>query len=244
MTEENTMRPTMRHWSSRAGSFLAIVSLILGPCQQVFAQDVMKGSGPGRGGSNCRPVSERDNGHQEDAGCWIMARVPQGEISQATVFWHVYSYPSRREAEAVKGRRGTVIEGLGKTWLLAIGEAGWQPAPGAVRVAEIGPLHVKPGEKYTAQYMVAIFTPGMTTPVHRHPGPEAWYTLSGEVCLETPNGKLVGRAGESTIVPAGPPMKLTATGTEKRRSLVLILHETSEPSGILASDWTPKGLCK
>ncbi|TMG83159.1 MAG: cupin domain-containing protein [Betaproteobacteria bacterium] len=103
---------------------------------------------------------------------------------------------------------------------------------------------MKPGEKYTAQYMVAVFTPGMTTPVHRHPGPEAWYTLSGEVCLETPNGKVVGRAGESTIVPAGPPMKLTATGTEKRRSLVLILHETSEPSGILASDWTPKGLCK
>lgn len=244
MTEEKNMRPSMRRWSSRGGTFLAVVSLILGPCQQVFAQDVMKGSGPGRGGSNCRPVSDHDNEHKQDAGCWIMARVPQGEISQATVFWHVYSYPGRPEAEAVKGRRGTVIEGLGKTWLLAIAEAGWQPTAGAVRVAEIGPLHVKPGEKYTAQYMVAVFTPGMTTPVHRHPGPEAWYTLSGEVCLETPNGKVVGRAGESTIVPAGPPMKLTATGTEKRRSLVLILHETSQPSGILASDWTPKGLCK
>jgi hypothetical protein len=30
---------------------------------------------------------------------------------------------------------------------------------------------------------------------------------------------------------------------EKRRSLALILHEPSEPSGILASDWMPKGLC-
>jgi len=160
------------------------------------------------------------------------------------VFWLVYRYPSRAEAEAVKGQHGTVIEGLGGTWRLAIGEARWQPSPGAVRVAEIGPLHVKPGEAYTAQYMVAVFTPGMTTPVHRHTGPEAWYTLSGEVCLETPNGKLIGRAGESTIVPAGPPMKLMATGTEKRRSLVLILHETSQPSGFLVSDWTPKGLCR
>src|SRR5438876_2858790 len=129
-----TMGPSMRRWPSRCGTFLAIVSFILGPCQQVFAQDVMKGSGPGRGGSNCRPVSDRDNEHTQDAGCWIMARVPQGEISQATVFWHVYSYPSRLEAEAVKGRRGTVIEGLGITWLLAIGEAGCQPAPVAVRV--------------------------------------------------------------------------------------------------------------
>ena len=238
------MRRCVRRWSSRFGILLATVSLILGSCQQVLAQDVMKGSGPGRRGGNCRPVSDQDNEHNHDAGCWIMARVPQGAMSQGTVFWHVYRYPSRPEAEAVKGPRGTVIEGLGETWLFAIGDAGWQPSPGAVRVAEIGPLHVKPGETYTAQYMVAVFTPGMTTPVHRHPGPEAWYTLSGEVCLETPNGKAVGRAGESTIIPAGPPMKLTATGTEKRRSLVLVLHETSQPSGIPVSDWTPKGLCK
>ncbi|TMG83158.1 MAG: hypothetical protein E6H76_15135 [Betaproteobacteria bacterium] len=69
-------------------------------------------------------MSDHDNEHKQDAGCWIMARVPQGEISQATVFWHVYSYPGRPEAEAVKGGRATVIEGLGKTWLFAIAEAG------------------------------------------------------------------------------------------------------------------------
>src|SRR5438552_15133258 len=142
MTEEKNMRPSMRRWSSRGGTFLAVVSLILGPCQQVFAQDVMKGSGPGRGGSNCRPVSDHDNEHKQDAGCWIMARVPQGEISQATAFWHVYSYASRPDAEAVKGPRGTAIEGRGKTWSLAIGEAGWRAAPGALRVAEIGPRAV------------------------------------------------------------------------------------------------------
>jgi quercetin dioxygenase-like cupin family protein len=173
-----------------------------------------------------------------------MTSVPQGEMPQATVFWHVYAYPSRAEAEAANGRGGTIVEGLGKSWLFAIGPAGWRPTPGAVRVAEIGPLRVKAGVEYTAQYMVAVFTPGMTTPVHRHPGPEAWYTLSGEVCLETPDGKIIGRAGESTIVPAGPPMKLTATGKETRRSLVLILHETSQPAGIVVSDWQPKGLCK
>ena len=228
----------------RIGAVLTIVSLTLGVCSQAFAQDVMQGSGPGRGGSNCRPVTDRDNERTQDAGCWIMARVPQPEMPEATTFWHIYAYASRAEADAVNGERGTVIEGLGKVWLLAIAAAGWRPSPSATPIAEIGPLHVKPGEKYTARYMVAIFTPAMTTPVHRHFGPEAWYTLSGEVCLETPDGKLVGRAGESTIVPAGPRMKLTATGKEKRRSLVLILHESSQPSGILVSDWTPKGLCK
>src|SRR5215467_3256045 len=103
MAEETTMRLSMRRWSSRCGTFPVIVSLILGSCQQVLAQDVMKGSGPGRRGGNCRPVSDRDNEHNQSAGCWIMARVPQGEMSQGAVFWHVYRYPSRAEAEAAKG---------------------------------------------------------------------------------------------------------------------------------------------
>jgi hypothetical protein len=42
----------------------------------------------------------------------------------------------------------------------------------------------------------------------------------------------------------GPPMHLTATGTETRRALVLILHDASQPATTPASDWTPKGLCK
>ena len=45
------------------------------------------------------------------------------------------------------------------------------------------------------------------------------------------------------IVPGGPPMHLMATGTEKRRALVLILHEASKPATTPARDWVPKGLC-
>jgi hypothetical protein len=39
-------------------------------------------------------------------------------------------------------------------------------------------------------------------------------------------------------------MHLTATGTEKRTALVLILYEASKPSTTIVHDWTPKGLCK
>ena len=84
-----------------------------------------------------------------------------------------------------------------------------------------------------------------TAPAHRHSGPEAWYTLSGETCLETPEGKMIGRAGGShVIVPGGPPMHLTATGTETRRALVLILHDSAQPPTTMAPDWTPKSLCR
>jgi quercetin dioxygenase-like cupin family protein len=137
-----------------------------------------------------------------------------------------------------------VVDALGKVWLLSIEQAGWR-ATGGQRVAEIGPLPVKAGENYSAQYMEAIFTPGMTSSVHTHSGPEAWYTEAGETCLESADGKQVGRAGgQYVIVPGGPPMHLTATGTVQRRSLVLILHETSKPSTTVVKDWRPKGLCK
>jgi len=92
--------------------------------------------------------------------------------------------------------------------------------------------------------MEAIFTPGMIAPAHTHSGPEAWYTVAGETCLETPQGKQIGRPGQYVIVPGGAPMHLTATGTELRRSLVLILHQSPRPATTPTDEWTPKGLCK
>ena len=48
---------------------------------------------------------------------------------------------------------------------------------------------------------------------------------------------------EGTIAPAGAPMQLTITGTEQRRSLALVLYESSQPWSIPVTNWTPKGLC-
>jgi quercetin dioxygenase-like cupin family protein len=128
---------------------------------------------------------------------------------------------------------------------MTIDEPGRKPSSKGKRVAEIGPLAISPGEKHSAQYMEAVFTPGMTAAAHLHGGPEAWYTLAGETCLETSDGHFqVGRAGgPAVIVPTGLSMHLTATGTEKRKSLVLILYESSKPATTFVHDWTPKGLC-
>jgi quercetin dioxygenase-like cupin family protein len=219
----------------RPGSDLAIFVwclTVLSLCSPASAQPVA--------GGGCRPVSQRTG----EVGCWIIAHESIGQLTQSKFFWHLDVYPTRAAAEAAKGPHGTVVESLGKTWLLSIEDAGWRPV-GGERVAEIGPLPVNAGEKYSAQYMEAIFTPGMTAPAHTHSGPEAWYTLAGETCLETPDGKQVGRAGgQYVIVPGGPPMHLTATGNVQRRALVLILHDSSKPSTTLVHDWTPKGLCK
>lgn len=188
----------------------------------------------------CKPARERTT----EVGCWILVDQPLGRIEQAQIFWHLDVYPTRPAAEKAKGPRGTVIESLGKVWLLTIEQAAWRPDVKGERIAEIGPLPVTAGEQYSALFMEAIMNPGMTSAVHTHSGPEAWYTLAGETCLETPDGRLVGTAGSPpVIVPAGPPMLLTATGTGQRRALTLILHQSSKPPTTVNHDWTPKGLC-
>ena len=215
----------------RCGVSAALVSLVVSP-----ANSQSENTGVG-----CIPSSERAG---RPFGCFIMAAQPVGELDHAASFWHLETFPARAAAENARGARGTVLETFGKVWLLTIAEAGWR-SPGGTHVAEIGPLPTTSGIAYTAQYMEAVFSPGMKSRVHRHSGPEAWYTLSGETCLETPEGTMVGRAGGShVVVPAGPPMELTATGSEVRRALVLILHTAGQPHTSVAVDWKPKGLCK
>jgi quercetin dioxygenase-like cupin family protein len=174
----------------------------------------------------------------------LIVSVDLGELPQIPMFWHLYNYPTRSaaEVEAVKAPRATVVEAFARIWLYSIAEVDWHPS-GGEHVADIGPLPIKPERKYTARYMEAVFTAGMKAAVHRHSGPEAWYLLTGTQCLETPEGMTVAHAGDTTIVPEGPPMALNSVGTETRRSVLLVLHDTTQPWITMAVDWQPKGLC-
>lgn len=189
----------------------------------------------------CKPASMRT----QQVGCWILADDPIGPLTKSPVFWTLDVYPTRAAAEADKGPRATVLESLGKVWLLNIEYEKSKPSHGS-RTDEIGPLPIVAGENYSVQYMEAIFTPGMTAPEHFHSGPEVWYTQAGETCLETSDGRVqIGRAGgPPVIVPMGLSMHLTATGTEQRRSLVLLLHQSSQSPTTVDHNWVAKGLCK
>ena len=224
--------------SNTAGAVLSLwlSILLLATISTALAQP-----SPPRG---CFPVSERAG---RDVGCWLIVSEPLGRLSQPSVFWHLDRYPNRAEAESAKGPRSTVVETLGQVWLFTISEAGWRPR-GGVRVAEVGPIMVKAGEEYTAQYAEGISKPGDVTPKHRHPGPEAWYTIAGEFCAESADGKkYVARAGQGLIIQADATgwsmMTLVATGSEVRRSVWLVLHQAAHHWTARADDWTPKGLC-
>jgi quercetin dioxygenase-like cupin family protein len=214
---------------------ILLQSLFLLSCAQMRSQGVQVPGDP------CKPASQRT----QDVGCWILADDPVGRFSSSEVFWYLDTYATRAAAEADKGPQGIVVESLGKIWLMTIEKENWKPAHGT-RTAEVGPIPITEGEKYSAQLMEADFLPGMMAPEHIHSGPEAWFTVAGETCLETSDGRVqTERAGgPPVIVPAGLSMHLTATGTEERRSLVLILHDSSKPPTTMVHDWTAKGLCK
>jgi quercetin dioxygenase-like cupin family protein len=142
--------------------------------------------------------------------------------------------------------RSAVVQALGRTWLMSIAEAGYRPN-GGERVGEVGPLTTTAGTTYTAAYIEGIMLPGAETGVHHHPGPEAVFTLAGHECMETPQGRFLGKAGAAPIiVPESVPHRLTITGTEERRALALVLHDSFQPWAIRTHEhgWEPKGLCR
>ncbi len=188
---------------------------------------------------SCKPVSERSG----IEGCWIIASAPLGKLPASPVFWTLDVYPTKESAQAASTSNGTVVEALSKVWLFTVGDK-IGPSPNATRVTVIGPLMVKPGEEYTAQYRESIMQPGAVSRTHLHSGPEAFYTETGESCLETPAGKAVGHTGADVIAPEGEPMELVATGSETRRGIVLVLHSSSKPHTTVVTDWVSKGLCK
>jgi uncharacterized protein (DUF305 family) len=190
----------------------------------------------------CVPVAERRG---REFGCFITARQELGRLpSQPALYWHLDTYATSAAAERARVPRSTVVESLGRIWMFTIAPFDWRPSPAGDRVARIGPLPLVAADSLAAVYMEGVFQPGMNTQVHRHPGTEAWYTLEGSMCLETPEGRMTQAAGDTgVLVRAGIPMMLTGTGSGPRRSVVLILQDATKPRSTPASDWTPRGLC-
>lgn len=168
-----------------------------------------------------------------------IASLPTGQI-----YWHLDQFSSKDAAERAATASSSVVGAFGKIWLFTIERRTWR-AKGGRHVSKIGPLPVLPAPTYAAEYLRSVFAPGMMAPLHVHSGPEAFYAVSGDTCLETPDGVQRGRGpGNSLVIRGGPPMLLMATGKEPRRGFALILHDASQPPTTLIHDWHPQGLCE
>ncbi|MGV7207617.1 hypothetical protein ACLB1G_07165 [Oxalobacteraceae bacterium A2-2] len=174
----------------------------------------------------------------------LMSHVAVGALPDGEVYWHLYQYPDAAAAARAKPAGGAVVAAFGHTWLFTVGARDERLA-GGQHVADVGPIAVNAGVSYDAEFLKSTFSVGMTAPIHVHSGPEAFYALSGDTCLETPDGVQFGRGpGNSLVIRGGPPMLLMAPGPEPRKGFALILHDHAQPPTTLVQHWTPKGLCQ
>ena len=174
-------------------------------------------------------------------GCFNVGVVTGLHFSEASVYWHLRAFPSRKAAEAAKSATGIVVEEDGRAWLSEFGPRDMAPRGGEA-IAVVGPLQLPAAKSYAAVLSFAVMRPGDSSRVHTHPGPEGWYVLAGEQCLETPAGANRSRAGGTMTVPPNIPMELNVTGTTLRRAFALVIHDSAQQRGI-PSDWKPAGVC-
>jgi quercetin dioxygenase-like cupin family protein len=174
-------------------------------------------------------------------GCFNIGMVKDLRIRQAIVYWHLYAFGNRESAEAARSATGIVVEEDGRVWLSEFG-ARDIAGRGGEAVAVVGPLHLPPAESYYAVLSYAVMRPGDSSRVHTHPGPEGWYLLAAEQCLETPAGATSAGAGQTMTAPPDVPMELNVSGTTLRRAFALVIHDSTKERGY-RSDWTPSGRC-
>jgi hypothetical protein len=167
-------------------------------------------------------------------------------LPQGILFLRFENFSTAEAAHRTETPASAVVEWAGKVWLLTLGPKG-QRSPGGTLVAEIGPIpEVPPAASYVLDVNEADFGPEMKAhvarAVHTHPGPEIFYLLTGEQCLETPKGITRARAGEGMVAPANTPMQLNIMGPSKRDAFFVIVHDAAK-ARVTPSDWQPTGTC-
>lgn len=153
-----------------------------------------------------------------------LAQLPDGDL-----YWRIERFPALEQARAAAGPTGLAVESAGQAWLFTLGAAGAASESG-VKVAEVGPIPRVDAPQYLLRINEASGPPGSMTPVHTHPGSEAFYVLAGEQTIRTPHGVMRVRPGQ---VEAGhgpdTPMQVSSTGSDDLHALVMFVVDATRP---------------
>jgi hypothetical protein len=159
-----------------------------------------------------------------------LAQLPAGSL-----FWRVETFPGLAEARAAAGPAALVAESAGRAWLFTLGPAG-ESSPGGTKIAEIGPVPPVTAPEFLLRVNEASGPPGAVTPVHTHPGSEAFYVLAGEQSIRTAHGivRLPSGRAESGHA-ADTPMQVSSSGSADLHALVMFVVDATRPFSSPAS---------
>jgi hypothetical protein len=156
------------------------------------------------------------------------------ELPAGPLFWRIENFATLAQAQAAVGPWSLVAESAGKVWLFTLGPAGGSSA-GGTKVAEFGPVPRVAAPQYLLRINEASGPPGSITPVHTHPGSEAFFVLAGEQSILSPHGLMRVKVGQPEAGHgADMPMQVSSSGSTDLHALVNVCggrHQTIFISG-------------
>lgn len=151
------------------------------------------------------------------------------ELPPGSLYWLVENFPTLAQAQAAAGQTSLAAEVAGKNWLFTLGPKGGSTA-GASRVVEIGPVPPLAATEYLLRINNTGGPPGVKTPVHTHPGSEAFYVLTGRLGQKTLHGVSHVEAGESMNGHgADMPMEVFSSRASDLNALVMFVVDATRP---------------
>lgn len=169
-------------------------------------------------------------------------QLPKGEL-----YWRIENFPTLAQAKSAappfrwnpdtvsyEGSPSLTAEVAGKVWLFTLGPKGGA-TPGGSPVAEIGPVPPVTAPEYLLRVNHGSGPPGSKTPVHTHPGSEAFYVVAGRLGQRTLHGVNHAEAGQTMNGHrANMPMEVFNAGTADLTALIMFVVDATKPFSVPA----------
>lgn len=168
----------------------------------------------------------------EAQGKFVVTAVTEKKIKElpaGPLYWEIENFPTLAQAQAAASETSLAAEVWGKVWLFTLGPKD-APTRGGTKVTEIGPVPPITAPEYLLRINTGSGPPGAKTPVHKHPGAETFYVLTGQLGQKTPHG--VGHAEAGHSMPGhspGMPMEVFNSGTSDLKTLVMFVVDATKP---------------
>jgi quercetin dioxygenase-like cupin family protein len=176
-------------------------------------------------------------------GCSYIENKPLPDSLKQPLLWHIDKFDSAERAEAAVSAASVAFQADGSWWLFTI-ESAVDDHHGGRHVTQVALPPLPPAKKYALLVYSAYLPPGLTSRVHHHSGPEAFYVVDGEQCLRTEARAYPMKKSDTLAVPAGITMQLVATGTIPRRSFSVVVYDASQPPTTHLENAPPLAECK
>jgi hypothetical protein len=164
------------------------------------------------------------------------------QLPQGPLYWRIENFPTLEQAKAAAGRYrwnpdtvsyegspALAAEVAGKAWLFTLGAKGGSTR-GGTRVTEIGPIPPVSAPEYLLRVNHGYGPTGSKTPVHTHPGSEAFYVVAGRLGQRTSHGESHAEAGQTMNGhSADMPMQVFNGGTTDLTALIMFVVDATRP---------------